>query len=162
MLLRRLEHALRVRVREDVPVEADVVGEPPHQRDGEAASAARLPHRLRPPLPHRRHFPAVLACVEEAEQRACVHLPARVGAAHRPRQLLHGDRVVAGEQLAELGGVDGVNQSQRLRPGADPGAGRFAGAGVVVVDAVGDRLEVVLAAARPQLADVQHAMPTSA
>jgi len=67
-----------------------------------------------------------------------------------------GCRVLEVEDPVELIGVDLARQPESVGAGADPLAGRLAGAGVVVLDAVGDGAEVVLGPPRQELADAQH------
>ena len=61
---------------------------------------------------------------------------------------LAGGRVLEVEDPVELVGVDLARQPEAIGAGADPLAGRLAGAGVVVLDAVGDGAEVVLGPTR--------------
>ena len=74
---------------------------------------------------------------------------------HR-EQALAGGRVVAAEDELERLGVDLAGQGQVLGQAAVPSTGRFAGAEVVVLDAVGDGLQVVVVLARGELADAEH------
>ena len=64
-----------------------------------------------------------------------------------------GDRVAAGEDGVELFGLDLAFEAEELGRVARPSAWCFA-EGVVVLDAVGDGLQVVVAVA--DLGDAQH------
>ena len=74
---------------------------------------------------------------------------------HR-EQALAGGGVVAAEDELERLGIDLAGQGQVLGQAALPSTGRFAGAEVVVLDPVGDGLEVVVVLARGELADAEH------
>ena len=54
---------------------------------------------------------------------------------------------LAGEQVPESLGVDLADKSKLCRRGADPTARRFTPSEVVVIDVVGDLVEVVVSAA---------------
>jgi len=70
-------------------------------------------------------------------------------------------RVAAGEQDSEVLPVDGAVQVERGAAGAAPAAGRLPGVDVVILSAVSDLLEVVLALAGRHLADAEHVRSTA-
>ena len=63
------------------------------------------------------------------------------------------------QQVPERLGVDLAGKAERLGAGAEPGAGRFLRAGVVLLGAAGDRVDVVRVLARRQLPEAQHDIP---
>ena len=78
------------------------------------------------------------------------------GDAAHPDQRLAVDRVAAGQHRVELVGLDLAGEAQVLGGVAEPFPGDLALAGVVVLRAFGDLVEVVALLAFAELADGEH------